>query len=123
MTNDGNPTKSRFVRGVGYVLHWLIACVAIGLGLVGLSIASPTSSLVDLAIITPIAAAFAFGTWWLRRWTLRSLDVPARCSRCGYDMRHLREPRCPECGAIVHFTRSAEEMGIHANELRWKKEE
>ena len=33
---------------------------------------------------------------------LQERDVP--CPLCGYNLRNLREPRCPECGAGVRLT-------------------
>ena len=43
------------------------------------------------------------------------------CSRCGYDLSRIRVPRCPECGALAGFGRSAEELNING-EIQWKHE-
>ena len=43
-----------------------------------------------------------------------------RCARCGYDLSQTAVPRCPECGALAGFGKSAEELGI-ADEIQWQK--
>ncbi len=43
-------------------------------------------------------AAIPFFVVRYRRATLRMLQAENRCTRCGYDLRGLTEPRCPECG-------------------------
>ena len=44
-------------------------------------------------------ALLAGGTVWLvRRWRCVGLPPPDRCYQCGYMLRGLPEPRCPECG-------------------------
>lgn len=45
------------------------------------------------------------------------------CLRCGYDLTNLCLPRCPECGALTGFRRSASELGIGDNELTFDKPE
>jgi len=42
------------------------------------------------------------------------------CLRCGYDLTRINLPRCPECGALVGFKRSAEELGLDEGELHLK---
>lgn len=31
----------------------------------------------------------------------RSLDLETRCRKCGYILRGITEPRCPECGERI----------------------
>ena len=50
-----------------------------------------------------IVACVAFGTRWRRlhravTWR-PDLSSEAQCARCGYIVKGLTEPRCPECGA------------------------
>jgi len=40
-----------------------------------------------------------------------------RCRRCGYSLRGLAVPRCPECGCLYGFEQSIEELGIREEEL------
>lgn len=40
-----------------------------------------------------------------------------RCG-CGYDLRGLILPRCPECGRAVGFDKSFEELGLTPGELK-----
>ncbi len=43
------------------------------------------------------------------------LAVP--CAQCGYDLRGGVVPRCPECGCVVGFQKTAQELGIGEDEL------
>lgn len=41
-------------------------------------------------------------------WRTRRIAIPGHCAACGYDLRSLPGPRCPECGrsmirAILHL--------------------
>ena len=40
------------------------------------------------------------------------------CQKCGYPLKGLEIPRCPECGALAGFATSAAELGISETELR-----
>lgn len=42
----------------------------------------------------------------------------AQCRKCGYDLRGLTLPRCPECGSLWGFKKTAEELGIRESEMR-----
>ena len=35
------------------------------------------------------------------RWGPRLLDNETRCRRCGYILKGISEPRCPECGEKI----------------------
>jgi len=49
----------------------------------------------------PIAFFIAAVVAWKSRSTHRSVEQSRiACSQCGYDMRGLSEPRCPECGRM-----------------------
>ncbi|HEY0008282.1 MAG TPA: hypothetical protein VGB55_06140 [Tepidisphaeraceae bacterium] len=37
--------------------------------------------------------------------------------RCGYRLDNLQLPRCPECGKVVGFDATAEELGLSEEEL------
>ena len=44
-----------------------------------------------------------FGIDWLIERHRRLRIDPTRCPRCGYDIRGLPEPRCPECGGVIEL--------------------
>jgi len=69
-----------------------------------------------IMLIIPLAQTLLL----LRGATTESVDddPTQRCQRCGYDMTALPEKRCPECGALTGFTKSAEELGIAEDEIR-----
>jgi len=50
-----------------------------------------------------IVGCVAFGTRWRRLSRTHpwrpDLETEARCGRCGYIVKGLEKPRCPECGA------------------------
>jgi hypothetical protein len=43
--------------------------------------------------------------------------IEARC-RCGYILKGLQSPRCPECGRAIGFDKTFEELGLSADEMR-----
>jgi len=69
-----------------------------------------------IMLIIPVAQTLLL----LRGTTQRDHDTDptTHCQRCGYDMTALPKKRCPECGALTGFTKSAEELGIAEDEIR-----
>jgi hypothetical protein len=72
-----------------------------------------------LLLLAPLAWVIAR---LVRRHRLRQqLPQPERhiprCLRCGYDLRGLGLPRCPECGALRGFRQSMEELGLTPAEI------
>jgi hypothetical protein len=61
-----------------------------------------------------IVGCVAFGTRWRRLARTRpwrpGLETDAHCGRCGYIVKGLAEPRCPECGADLR------DVGVRAQE-------
>ncbi|MCH8805361.1 MAG: hypothetical protein IH986_04665 [Planctomycetes bacterium] len=45
-------------------------------------------------------------------------EIERRCARCGYDLRGLELPRCPECGTLWGFRVPLDELGLSEDELR-----
>jgi hypothetical protein len=45
------------------------------------------------------------------------VDEP-RCANCGYPMKGLEIPRCPECGALQGFKKPLDELGLTEQEVR-----
>lgn len=61
---------------------------------------------VEFPYWAPVALFAAYPTLaltrtWLRRRTLMRRRLRGLCVRCGYDIRKLPEPRCPECGTAI----------------------
>ncbi|MEX0887486.1 MAG: hypothetical protein WD009_13710 [Phycisphaeraceae bacterium] len=57
--------------------------------------------------------------WRLRR-NLRSgrrADEPALACRCGYNLAGLDMPRCPECGRVIGFDKTFQELGVDEREV------
>lgn len=48
--------------------------------------------------MTAAIATYAFVTW---RWGPRVSEAETRCRKCGYILRGLTQPRCPECGEQI----------------------
>ena len=50
----------------------------------------------------PIAVGVvAYGLMTRRYYRARSQDGETRCRKCGYILRGITEPRCPECGERI----------------------
>ena len=47
------------------------------------------------AVVTLVALAILAGAWTYKK--VRS-KYAMRCTKCGYSLKGLTEPRCPECG-------------------------
>jgi len=57
---------------------------------------TPTFPEVQVPFAVTLSAAACFG--WLLLWlSSRRGDYETRCRRCGYILRGITEPRCPEC--------------------------
>ena len=48
----------------------------------------------------------------------RPEEPPAKCRRCGYNLTGLSAPRCPECGCVIGFDKTFEELGLTEEETR-----
>jgi hypothetical protein len=55
--------------------------------------------------------------WWRRRLACAAEPPPNVC-RCGYPLGQLAVPRCPECGRVVGFEATAEDLGLSDEQLR-----
>ena len=53
-----------------------------------------------------------------RRRARARLDRDAQKCKCGYILRGLALPRCPECGRVVGFDKTFQELGVRPEELR-----
>ncbi len=48
----------------------------------------------------------------------RSKADEPKCASCGYPLKGLEIPRCPECGALRGFKRPLHELGLTEQEVR-----
>jgi hypothetical protein len=71
-----------------------------------------------IVLFAMLVAAFVLRRL-LKRWERHSKERAkvARC-RCGYPLEGLALARCPECGRVLHFNATAEELGLSEAELR-----
>ena len=49
----------------------------------------------------PIVFSFAIYGILTKHYGLKILDSETRCRKCGYILRGISEPRCPECGERI----------------------
>ncbi|MCG8404804.1 MAG: hypothetical protein MI923_06360 [Phycisphaerales bacterium] len=55
----------------------------------------------------------------LRTWTKREHnEEKVTCARCGYDLRGLEIPRCPECGTLRGFEVPLVQLGLTEQEIQ-----
>lgn len=63
----------------------------------------PVGTVVVLTLVwiipTLIVAVLTFAA--LTRWARSGRDNECRCRKCGYILRGISEPRCPECGERI----------------------
>jgi predicted amidophosphoribosyltransferase len=78
-------------------------------------------------LICPMLAVLGVVLLYFRtRYWPRLREMPQatpRCDACGYDLRDLELPRCPECGALRGFKVPMTELGISEEELRENAEQ
>lgn len=58
--------------------------------------------------------------WYFRR--LRAKRYEGTRCVCGYLLVNLEIPRCPECGRMIGFDKSPEELGVSEAEMRAEAE-
>jgi len=87
--------------GVNFILVMRVVDWAVRKNVHG-SVAEVLSFLMLLVILVPLASVPG---WWLIRHRLRpflAAELATRgfivCARCGYHLKGLADPRCPECG-------------------------
>jgi hypothetical protein len=77
-----------------------------------------------LAIFLIVVAAIVLVALYFLRRSVRRLIRPthefkksSNLCRCGYALTNLTVPRCPECGRVLGFDATAEELGLTRQEL------
>ena len=69
-------------------------------------------------MVVGLGSLIAFRWWWNRfRAKHRASANLHRCT-CGYILDGLEVPRCPECGRMIGFNKTPEELGISEQEMR-----
>ena len=78
-----------------------------------------------LPFMLAVAAIAVVSMVGRRLWRRKLKDIlrepdnePMHCGQCGYDVRGLDIPRCPECGCAFGFDRTFEELGLDEEEVR-----
>ncbi len=83
---------------------------------------SPLAAVVEVVLVLVVLAlgvhfigALMRDSPWVAR---RKGDDDLVCARCGYDLRGLELPRCPECGTLRGFTVPLAALGLSEPEIR-----
>ena len=84
-------------------LHWLLGVVQEKLFQVSQPLWEAFHVPLQLAsfLLVCVISITVYG--WLTRkyYDLKAQDTETRCRRCGYILRGITEPRCPECGERI----------------------
>jgi hypothetical protein len=71
-------------------------------------------------IAAAVAAIVAAGRLYRRSRANARLAADERKCPCGYILKGMTLPRCPECGRAIGFDKTFDELGIRPEELRDK---
>lgn len=84
-------------------MHWfwriLIPMVAVEFYAVVFGIPDVASGLLLTTI--PALLAIILYAWLTKRFGPECIGPETRCRKCGYILRGITEPRCPECGERI----------------------
>jgi ribosomal protein L37E len=91
-------------RVVWLVLYAVVASYTVSWSLVSEvpNHRTPFAAAMDIVLIAPVLVAGVAGAEVLSRLVIcliRRFPSEPVCEKCGYSILHLRDPRCPECGA------------------------
>jgi hypothetical protein len=85
------------------MMHWfwriLIPLIVLQLYTILFGIPDPLSTLVFTTIPALLGILIYAGLTW--RYGPIRIDPETRCRKCGYILRGISEPRCPECGERI----------------------
>lgn len=75
--------------------------------------------LIGGSLALPFGAIAFLGAYAARREQrkgIASKEESIVCLKCGFDLRGAPIPRCPECGCLYGFTKTAQELGLSPEE-------
>jgi hypothetical protein len=91
----------------GFIQSLIVVCLVFGeflfrsrRSVLGISGEDPPEILAGFlaAIVAIYTASYASATHLMGKWLVGRTPDDLTCGRCGYCLRGLRDPRCPECG-------------------------
>ncbi len=72
-----------------------------------------------LIVVLSVVAGVIVPSRLFRRWWRRTNASHAAVDcRCGYPLAGLAVPRCPECGRVVGFDATPEQLGLSLEQLQ-----
>ena len=79
---------------------------------------APTVAILTMALAAMIGVRKRLNRWHQRRRAWRAEKRVGKCANCGYPLKGLDIPRCPECGALRGFKKPLTELGLTEEEIR-----
>jgi len=79
---------------------------------------APTVAILAMALGAVIGVRKRLGRWHQLRRARRAEKGVGTCANCGYPLKGLDIPRCPECGALRGFKKPLTELGLTEEEIR-----
>jgi predicted amidophosphoribosyltransferase len=70
-----------------------------------------------MLLMLAVATLAVAGLSWYRRRMRASASGQRVCPHCGYDLRRVDIPRCPECGRAFGFDKTFRQLGIREDEV------
>ena len=73
-------------------------------------------------VLPGVIILIAIGRHLHRRWVKRHSAEQWRRCKCGYLLVGLEIPRCPECGRMIGFDKTPQELGVSEEMMRAEAE-
>jgi hypothetical protein len=71
-------------------------------------------------LVFPLGLLFlviAARRFFRQRRLVKAAEPPVDHCKCGYLLKNLSVPRCPECGCVLGFNATPEQLGLTVEEL------